>query len=219
MQAASSLIREVCEECGCSVFVERKGKRTCSSCGLEKNVYTPPSSVPGVGDNTHYAPPNALGFGKDLGNPGLNSSRNSVALLQVLSKHNKANLGIRNIQIRSECMRAQESPISQRMLNYGGDFSKKFGFRDRVLFANTLGYNIRWIATILTMMKNGVHSKDFAVATFLLNVRKFFGEKKSVQLMEALWGKEKEGQLFVPDSKRTYILKAKSLIELDKLFL
>ena len=164
-------------------------------------------------------PPNALGFGFDLGNPGLNSSRNSVALLQVLSKHNKSNLGIRNIQIRSECMRAQESPIGQRMLNYGGDFSKRFGFRDRVLFANTLGYNIRWIATILTMMKNGIHSKDFATATFLLNVKKFFGEKKATEIMKQVWGREKNGKLFVPDSKRNFISKAKSLIELGKLIL
>ena len=53
MQAASEVL--ICEECGSSNFVERKGKRICSSCGLEKNVYTPPSRVPGVGADTDHA--------------------------------------------------------------------------------------------------------------------------------------------------------------------
>ena len=218
MQAASESPSLKCE-CGSSKFVDRDGFRWCLGCGAGTPLYNTPRRVPGHGADTHYAPTNELCFGRDLGNPGVSSARNGVALLQVLGKHNKKNLGIRAIQVRGECMRSQEAPISQRMLNYGGDLSKRFGYRDQVLFANALGRNLKWIATILTMQNDGTHSKDFAVATFLLNVKKFFGEQKAVQIMEAVWGKEKNGKVIVFDSKRNFILKAKSLIELDRLIL
>lgn len=217
MQAVSQVFK--CEECGSSKFVDRDSFRWCLGCGVGTPIYSRPSRVPGRGADTHYAPTNELCFGRDLGNPSANSTRNGFALLQILGKNNKKNLGIRAIQVRRECMRSQEVPIAQRMKNYGGALSKRFGFRDQVLFANALGSNLNWIATILTSMKNGIHSKDFATATFLLNVKKFFGEKKATEIMKQVWGREKNGKLFVPDSKRRFILKAKNLIELDKLVL
>lgn len=217
MQAVSQVSNWYCSECGSHRFVDRDGFRWCLGCGVGTPIFNVPSRVPGVGAETHYAPTNELCFGRDLGNPGVNSARNGKALFQVLGKHNRKDLAIRTIQIRSECMRSQEVPIAQRMKNYGANLSKRFGYREKVLFANSLGYNLRWIATILTMQNDGVHSKDFAVATFLLNVRKFFGEKKAVQIMRMVWGREKDGKLYVPDSKRQFISRAKSLIEMDKL--
>jgi hypothetical protein len=206
-----------CEECGSKRFVDRDGFRWCIGCGIGTQIFERLHRVPGVGADTHYAPENQLCFGKGLGNPAVNSKYSRKALYQVLAQNNTKDLGIRAIQIKNECMRSQEPSVAQRMKSYGSNLCKRYGFGDNVLLSNALGFNLKWIATILTMQNEGSHSKDLAVATFLLNVKKFYGWEKTFEIMMQVWGRTDDVRLHVPESKKRYIATARNLIHLHNL--
>jgi hypothetical protein len=209
----------ICPEPDCDSrrFVDREGWRWCLVCGIGTMFLEVPHKVPGVGSDTHYAPENQLCFGRDLGNPAVNSRRDQRALYKVLALNRKEDLGIRAIRIKNECMRSQESPVTQRMKSIGSSLCKRYGFGDNVLLSNALGFNLKWIGSILTTLRDGSHSKDLTVAAFVLSVKKFYGWGKAVEIMLDLWGQEKDLKLFIPKSKKRFIAKARDLILLDKL--
>lgn len=140
----------------------------------------------GNGDGRHDAPPNNLSFGKDLGNPGLTSKYNRYALFQVLGKNGSENIGIRKRQIDNECMRSQETVITQRLKNYLSQWSKRFGFRQKVLFGNTLGSHAEFIGHFLSLKKDGRKSKELARAIFLYTIKQFFNKQKTLEISKAL---------------------------------
>lgn len=217
MQTASSTILEledlrgflinkgICPHCkGTRGFLsdEENGEIVCQECGFTQRIYSPQSRCSGVGngDGRHDAPVNDLCFGRNLGARLQNRS-----LLQILRKRGTVDLGIRRIQVRNEIMRSQEKPITQRIKSYLSDWSKMFGWRDQVLFANTLGSHAHWVGTCLTLMKDGRNSKELAKGIFSLTVKRFFGDEK-IPLIEAKL-----------KPKKLFIKKARDIITLDKL--
>lgn len=201
----------ICPECKETGFLWHDGENgevICRKCAMVVGTrFNPVIRCSGIGNNRdrHDAPENQLCFGKDLGNPDVNSRRNGKALYQVIGQTHKENLGIRAIQVRNECMASQETNVTQRMKNYLSGWCKQFGWGDHVLLSNALGFNARWVGTILTMMKNGKDSKELSRGIFVLNVQKFFGREKALEVA---------GTLKV---KKRYIAKARGLIHLDKL--
>lgn len=200
----------VCPNCKETGFLWRdkeNGEVVCKNCGYTEPLFAPLIRCSGVGNKQgrHDAPVNKLCFGDDLGNPSVNSRRNGKALFHVLGRNNRDDLGIRTIQIRNECMRSQENPITQRLKSYLSQWCKQFGWGDNVLLSNSCGQNAKWVGTILAMMNDGSHSKDLATAIFVLNVQKFFGKEKAGKVADVL------------KPKKLYVEKANNLIKLDKL--
>lgn len=192
----------------------------CHRCGLVlKRIFQISHNAPGVGNDTHVAPMNSLCYGNDLGNPAVDSRGKKNALMRVLSTGGSKDLGIRAIQVRGECMRSQETPISQRMKNYGSQLCKQFGYGDHVILSNTLGPNLTLISTILWLQNDGAESKNLAEATFILNVEKIFGKGEARSIMQRIWGRGKGESIipYVPKSKRKYLAKAHNMLRLTSL--
>lgn len=182
--------RGFCPVCESDKNVFPRGTElVCVKCGLVLGpAWQPSSKVPGVGNNTNFAPENHLCFGK-LGNVGLSNGRWNIH--RIISKNGKENLGIRAIRVRNQCNLTEESTVTRRMKNYLSSWSKQFGWSDNeqgnnAVFSNKLGLNVEWIGGLLTVIHDGRNTKDLSRGIFVLNVRRFFGEKKALEVAEAL---------------------------------
>jgi hypothetical protein len=207
----------ICEECGSTRYADRSGYRWCVGCGVGEPIFQPPHKVPGHGNDVQHTPEHQLAYGKNLGNPAVNSRRDRKALFDVLAMNTTEDLGIRAIQIRSECMNSMEPPITRRMKNLGSALCRHYGYGDNLFFSNALGFNLKWIGSILTARNDGRHSKDLTIATFVFNVHRFDGWSKAVEIMFDAWVNKKTMKIDVSDSKNRYIAVARSMIGLSKL--
>lgn len=201
--------RNICPFCETSrhVFSHKNGEVCCHNCGaVIKTEYSPLVRCAGVGTKGRMdSPVNSLAFGNNMGNPAVNSKFNKTALYSILARNGKENLGIRFIQIKNECMRTQETVITQRIKNYLSSFCKRYGWQNEIILSNALGHAAMWVGATMTLVNNGKNSKNLALGIFYLNVKKLFGLEKACEVAKEL------------EIKKLYIQKAQSLIQLNKL--
>lgn len=199
----------ICPDCETDRYVfPKQGELVCLECGtVLKRVYSPLVRCSGMGNDEarHDAPVNKLCFGSSLGNPAISKGFSLGSLCRVIAPNGKEDLGIRATVVRKECMKSQETTITQRLKNYLSMWCKKYGWHDHHLLANSLGYNAEWVGTICSMMNNGKNSKDLARGIFFLNVKKFFGAETAEQIKTELQVKD------------LYVNKTRDMLTLDQL--
>lgn len=184
----------ICPICETDENVFNRGiDRVCTQCGLVLESYREPSHhVPGVGNNTSYAPEGPLSFGSDKGNLAVTSAVDRFALHRVLGHAGKENLGIRVIQTKSECAIAEECSriraglVTRRMKMYVSGWLKNNGWREEVEFAHRIGRNINWMGGLCDLVHDGRHCRNLSAGLLVWDAQKWFGAKDAVQIMECL---------------------------------